>query len=160
LTDGTVDAGNHRLCPALGSPILPGDPVTVDGHAGVVYRGRAVPATPSVPVADPDVSALLPEAADGISALTVRVSADTAQAARSGRDLGATGVGLCRIEHMFLGEHQRLLERALLARSGPELSESLAGLRTVLKDELTGIFGVMDRLPVAIRLLDPPRHEF
>jgi pyruvate,orthophosphate dikinase len=69
-------------------------------------------------------------------------------------------VGLCRIEHMFLGARKRMLERVLTARPGPDLTEGLAALRAVLVAELRDFLLVMDSRPVAIRLLDPPRHVF
>ncbi|MET9352673.1 putative PEP-binding protein [Streptomyces sp. NPDC006617] len=92
--------------------------------------------------------------------LAVRVNADTGADAAAGRALGASGVGLCRLEHMFLGAHHQVLQRVLTARPGPDLTEDLATVHAFLRAEITEILVAMDGLPVTVRLLDPPRHEF
>jgi pyruvate, orthophosphate dikinase len=146
-----------------GEPVRTGDLVTVDGGAGVVYRGFSGPAG-AAPVADAenlggDLEWLLEQAArqPGIG---VQVNADTAAAAAAGRDHGASGVGLCRIEHMLLGSRKHLLERVLLSPPGAETTEALAALEDLLRADFVAILDAMDGLPVTIRLLDPPRHEF
>jgi pyruvate,orthophosphate dikinase len=156
LTDATVDGG---LRPFLGAPVLAGDPVTVDGYAGVVYRGVS-----GTPDAVPDrvggaVEDVL-RAADRYAQTAVRVNADTPADALAGRDRGAAGVGLCRIEHMLLGERQPLLSEILTGAASAATGEALRRLRDLLCADFTAILDVMSGLPVTVRLLDPPRHEF
>lgn len=159
LMYGVVVDGAKRLRGARGDALVAGDMVTVDGSTGTVYRGR-----PVEPLAGGQGSAQvlrwLDAALADLPGLPVKVNADSADAAARGRALGATGVGLCRIEHMFLGERRSLLERVLIARPGPELTEGLAEVYAVLRSECTELLVAMDGLEVAIRLLDPPRHEF
>jgi pyruvate, orthophosphate dikinase len=162
LRGATVDPGAGRLLVASGPPVVAGDPLTVDGRTGVVYRGSpaaARPPAPGPPEAGDPVGWLLSRAA-GLPRIGVRVNADTPADAESGRRAGAAGVGLCRVEHMFLGPRQRLLERVMLASRGPDSAEALDAVHDVLRGEFLAIMRAMDGLPVAIRLLDPPRHEF
>jgi pyruvate,orthophosphate dikinase len=90
----------------------------------------------------------------------VRVNADTAAQARTGREHGARGIGLCRIEHMLLGDRHPLLTRVLLGAPSAATLEALNALGAVLRDDFIAVLAAMDGLPVTIRLLDPPRHEF
>jgi pyruvate,orthophosphate dikinase len=161
LVDGVLigDGGGNRLRCARGDVLVAGDAVTVDGSTGTVYRGRPVEPLPTGYENTPILRWLDTALAD-LPGLAVQVNADSAEAAARGRALGATGVGLCRIEHMFLGERRTLLERVLVARPGPELTEGLAEIHAVLRSEFTGLLHAMDGLEVAVRLLDPPRHEF
>ncbi|MFC4857312.1 putative PEP-binding protein [Actinophytocola glycyrrhizae] len=158
LVDGVITDG-RGLRAARGEVLVAGDVVTVDGASGKVYRGR-----PAEPLAKGKKNAELLHWLDVVlkdmPGLSVQVNADSAEAAARGRDLGAVGVGLCRIEHMFLGDRRSLLERVMVARPGPELTEGLAELYAVLRTELTELLVAMDGSTVAIRLLDPPRHEF
>ncbi|HEX6342588.1 putative PEP-binding protein [Umezawaea sp.] len=159
LVDGVVLDDAERLRGARGDVLVPGDVVTVDGSTGTVYRGR--PAEPLVGGhGDAELLGWLDHVLADLPGLAVKVNADSAGAAALGRVLGATGVGLCRVEHLFLGERRALLERVLIARPGPELTEGLADVRDVLRSEFTDLFTTMDGLDVAVRLLDPPRHEF
>lgn len=158
LLDGVID-GAKCLRSARGDALVAGDIVTVDGTTGTLYRGR-----PVEPFASARGSARVLQWLNGVLAdlpgLAVKANADSAGAAAWGRELGAVGVGLCRIEHMFLGERRSLLERVLIARPGPELTEGLAEVYAVLRSEFTELLVAMDGMDVAIRLLDPPRHEF
>ncbi|MEO3772750.1 putative PEP-binding protein [Micromonospora sp. B9E7] len=165
LRDARVDLDEPCLRPDGGEPVRPGDRVTVDGSVGTVYRGGLPTARTTrtggagtEPVA-PAVRAIL-AAADRHAGLAVRVNADSPADAEAGRRAGATGIGLCRIEHMLLGERQSLLAKVLTGTGSAETSEALDRLRDVLRDDFVAMLRAMDGLPVAIRLLDPPRHEF
>jgi pyruvate,orthophosphate dikinase len=98
--------------------------------------------------------------ADGARRLRVRANADTAEDAARARRFGAQGIGLCRTEHMFLGERRALVERLILADADAEREEALAALLPLQKQDFTQLLEVMDGLPVTVRLLDPPLHEF
>ncbi|MEH1016370.1 putative PEP-binding protein [Micromonospora sp. CPCC 206060] len=160
LTDARVDPGASCLRPAAGDPIVAGDGVTVDGHTGRIHRGaaEATQATVADGVA-PAVDWLL-TVADRYADLPVRVNADTPADAEAGRAGGATGIGLCRIEHMLLGDRQPLLARALTGAGTASGGEALAELRDILRADFVAMLRVMDGRPVTVRLLDPPRHEF
>ena len=98
--------------------------------------------------------------ADETRRLRVRANADTADDAARARRLGAQGIGLCRTEHMFLGERRVLIERLVLADADEERSAALEALLPLQRDDFEQIFTAMDGLPVTVRLLDPPLHEF
>ncbi|MEU1883987.1 putative PEP-binding protein [Micromonospora sp. WMMD987] len=160
LRDARVDPDEPCLLPDGGEPVRPGDRVTVDGSTGTVHRGDP-PTTPTgrTDHTGPAVSRIL-AVADRHARLAVRVNADSPADAEAGRRAGATGIGLCRIEHMLLGARQPLLARVLTGTGSAETSEALDRLRDVLRDDFVAMLRAMDGLPVAIRLLDPPRHEF
>lgn len=157
LRDAVVDRAAGRLVVPYGSAVQAGDEVTVDGRTGVVYRGR--PGGGARTGAD-DAVGWLTGLAEGPAAVDVRVNADSAADAARGRQAGAVGVGLARIEHMFLGERRMLLERAMLNARGPDAPAALTAVRSALRAEITALLTAMDGLPVAIRLIDAPRHEF
>jgi pyruvate,orthophosphate dikinase len=98
--------------------------------------------------------------ADTVRRLGVRANADTPEDAARARRFGAEGIGLCRTEHMFLGERRRLVEAMILARTDAERDKALAALLPLQRQDFVGILQAMDGLPVTIRLLDPPLHEF
>ena len=139
-----------------------GDWVTVDGTTGNLLAGEAkmIDATFS-----DDFKKLLTWA-DENAALMVWTNADTPEDARRAREFGAKGVGLCRTEHMFMGVDrlpvmQRLVVALGTSESGKEeRKDALAKLKVMQKEDFLGIFKAMDGLPVIIRLLDPPLHEF
>ncbi|MEW2329147.1 pyruvate, phosphate dikinase [Micromonospora chersina] len=148
-----------------------GEVISIDGDTGRIWLGE-IPVQPS-PVArylageldaetDPLVAAVhrLLGHADTVRKLGVRANADTPQDAGRARRLGATGVGLCRTEHMFLGERRSLVERLILADGPAEREAALAALLPLQRADFVGILAAMDGLPVTIRLLDPPLHEF
>ncbi|WP_059013674.1 pyruvate, phosphate dikinase [Streptomyces specialis] len=166
-----VDAARRELTTADGTVIHEGELLSIDGTTGKVYRGE-VPVVPS-PVmeyfegtvaADSDelVAAVhrLMNVADGARRLSVRANADTAEDAARARRFGAQGIGLCRTEHMFLGERRELVERLILAESDDEREAALASLLPLQKGDFLELFEAMDGLPVTVRLLDPPLHEF
>ena len=133
------------------------DPVTVDGTNGFVYQG-------TVPTVDPELTGdyeLFMSWADKHRKLGVRANADTPHDAATGRRFGAQGIGLCRTEHMFFGE-ERLpwVRKMILAADETERRAALEKLKPMQREDFVGIFTAMDGLPVTIRLLDPPLHEF
>jgi pyruvate, orthophosphate dikinase len=151
LGDRTVSAG--------GVTLREGDWVSLDGGAGVVVAGQ-VPLTPAKPTA---AFATVLSWADQIRKghLAVRTNADTGDDAANARTLGAEGIGLCRTEHMFLGEDRLpVVRRMILAQTREEETDALEELRLVQKKDFEAILSAMDGLPVTVRLLDPPLHEF
>jgi pyruvate,orthophosphate dikinase len=114
------------------------------------------------PDADPLVSAVhrIITHADARRRLGVEANADTPEDAQRARRFGAEGIGLCRTEHMFLGERRKVVERLILAKDEAEQQAALAELLPLQRDDFVGIFEAMDGLPVTVRLIDPPLHEF
>ena len=134
-----------------------GDVITIDGGTGEVILG-AVDLVP--PLINEDFELLLGWA-DDIRRLKVRANADTPADSAKAREFGAQGIGLCRTEHMFMAEERLPLVRAMIMASGEdERREALANLLPLQQEDFEGIFEAMAGLPVTIRLLDPPLHEF
>jgi pyruvate, orthophosphate dikinase len=134
-----------------------GDWISMDGASGRVILGQAtlVPAT-----IDENVNTVLGWA-DEIRRLRVRTNADTPEDARKAREFGAEGIGLCRTEHMFMQEDRLPHVRAMImAETAAERDLHLAKLLPFQREDFVGIFAAMSGLPVTIRLLDPPLHEF
>jgi pyruvate,orthophosphate dikinase len=159
-----------RRVKVRGGPVLSeGDTISVDGLTGEVFAG-AVPVVDSAvvrhfdgeTVRDPVVEAvaLLLAHADGVRRLDVRANADTPADAARARHFGAQGIGLCRTEHMFLGERRVLVERLVLAEDDEDRQAALAEMVPLQRQDFTEILAAMDGLPVTIRLIDPPLHEF
>ena len=99
--------------------------------------------------------------ADEVRSLGVRANADTADDARRAREFGAAGIGLCRSEHIFLGtENQQRMQEMIMAETDEERGKALDVLLALQQDHFSGLFEAMEGLPVTIRLLDPPLHEF
>ena len=90
----------------------------------------------------------------------MRTNADTPEDSARARRFGAEGIGLCRTEHMFLGDRRELVERLILAATDDERQAALDALLPLQRDDFVGIFRAMDGLPVTVRLIDPPLHEF
>lgn len=171
--DLEVDTKRRRL--TAGSVVVEeGDVVSIDGSTGKVYLGE-VPVVPSPVVeyfegrmhagaddADELVGAVhrVMAYADRVRRLRVRANADNAEDALRARRFGAQGIGLCRTEHMFLGERREMVEKLILADTDTEREESLKQLLPLQKQDFVELFEAMDGLPVTIRLLDPPLHEF
>ena len=134
-----------------------GDVVTIDGTTGAVT-------TDDVPLVEPEMNDHFRTVltwADELRRLDVRANADTPGDARKARDLGAEGIGLCRTEHMFFGDERReKMVRVILASETKERRAALEELLPLQQGDFEAIFEVMDGLPVTIRLLDPPLHEF
>ena len=165
-----VDVVNRRFT-VDGQVVNEGDVISIDGSTGRVYLGE-IPVQPSpvvqyfegkvAPESDPLVAAVhrLLQHADSRRTLGVRTNADTAEDAARARRFGATGIGLCRTEHMFLGDRRELVERLILATTEEEREQALAALLPLQRGDFVEIFEAMDGLPVTVRLLDPPLHEF
>jgi pyruvate,orthophosphate dikinase len=134
-----------------------GDFITLDGTTGRVIKGK-------VSTLEPEPSGefkKLMEWADEIRTLGVRANADTPKDAKRARELGAEGIGLCRTEHMFFGEDRLpFVQRMILAEDKEEREKALEKLEPMQKEDFKGILKEMEGLPVIIRLLDPPLHEF
>ncbi|HTU36706.1 MAG TPA: putative PEP-binding protein, partial [Acidimicrobiales bacterium] len=148
-----------RQVTAGGVTLSEGDWVSLDGGAGIVVAGE-VPLTSAKPPAAFDT---VLGWADDIRKghLNVRANADTGDDAANARKLGAEGIGLCRTEHMFLGEDRLpVVRRMILAQTAAEEAEALEELRLVQREDFLAILAAMDGLPVTVRLLDPPLHEF
>jgi pyruvate, orthophosphate dikinase len=156
-----------------GTTVNEGDVISIDGTTGRVYLG-SVPVQPSEVVQyfegdldpaqanDPLVEAVhrLMSHADSVSRLRVRTNADTSADAARARRFGAQGIGLCRTEHMFLGDRRSLVERLILAHNETERHAALSELLPLQRDDFLAIFREMNGLPVTVRLIDPPLHEF
>jgi pyruvate, orthophosphate dikinase len=134
-----------------------GDPITIDGATGEVYAGI-------VPTVEPKLSGdfeRLMSWADSIRRLKVRTNADTPHDAEVARAFGAEGIGLCRTEHMFFeGDRIDAVREMILADSTEGRRRALGKILPMQKEDFRGIFRAMHGLPVTIRLLDPPLHEF
>jgi pyruvate,orthophosphate dikinase len=150
-SDHSVTAGDVTL--------HEGDWVSLDGGAGIVVAAQ-VPLTAAAPPAE--FTTVLSWADDIRKGhLAVRANADTGDDAANARRLGAEGIGLCRTEHMFLGEDRLpVVRRMILAHSPSDEAEALEELRLVQREDFIAILAAMDGLPVTVRLLDPPLHEF
>ncbi|MFF4505121.1 pyruvate, phosphate dikinase [Streptomyces sp. NPDC001401] len=164
-----VDPAARAFTTDSGVVVHEGETVSVDGTAGTVHLGE-LPLTASDvgraletgTAAGPLTEAVLGALAhaDSVRRLEVRANADTPEDAARARSLGAQGIGLCRTEHMFLGERRALVEAMILARDDTAREQALAALLPLQRADFTGILEAMDGLPVTIRLLDPPLHEF
>ena len=149
LDAGTVRIGQHELSG--------GDTITIDGGTGTVIVGpvELVPAQ-----INEDLGTILGWA-DALRRLQVRANADTPEDAAKAREFGAQGIGLCRTEHMFMAEDRLSVVREMILADGEEGRRSaLARLLPMQQADFEGIFEAMASLPVTIRLLDPPLHEF
>ena len=140
-----------------GTELHEGDRIAIDGTTGAV----TVDDVPLVEArVDPNFQRVL-EWADEVRALGVRTNADTPADARRARELGAEGIGLCRTEHMFMAEDRQPKMRAMIMASTREARRAaLAELLPLQEADFEGLFEAMAGLPVTIRLLDPPLHEF
>lgn len=157
-----------------GTVVAEGTVISVDGSAGTVRLGAA-PLADSVVMryfenggeltGEPSGTVTeavhqIMERADSVRRLSVRANADTPEDAARARRFGAEGIGLCRTEHMFPGDRRKLVEAMILARTDAGRERALNALLPLQRQDFTGILAAMDGLPVTIRLLDPPLHEF
>lgn len=171
--DGTVYVKSQDLT------LHAGDVISIDGTSGAIYQG-------DVPVADSPVMTYIAEGleaglaaspdeetkelvtavdrimthADSKARLGVEANADNPEDAARARAFGAQGIGLCRTEHMFLGDRRKLIEHVILSEDTSERHEAFQALEPLQKSDFVGIFDAMDGLPVTVRLIDPPLHEF
>ncbi|GAA2458674.1 pyruvate, phosphate dikinase [Actinomadura vinacea] len=168
--DVEVKAG--RFTAPGGVVVEEGEVISIDGTSGEVYLGE-------VPVEDSPVVRYfegrlrpgdggelvqavhrLMRHADSRAALKVRANADNPADSARARRFGAQGIGLCRTEHMFLGDRRQLVEKLILAEGEEERTAALDALEPLQREDFEGIFEAMDGQPVTIRLIDPPLHEF
>jgi pyruvate,orthophosphate dikinase len=173
-----VDPQRKEVRTPDGQHINEGDTISIDGSTGEVFAG-AMPVTASavmeaLSTASPDgdentddeheelvgAVARIMEHADSAARMQVRANADTPEDAKRAREFGARGIGLCRTEHMFLGSRRKVVERVILAGNDEQRDAALQELLPLQRDDFLGIFEAMDGLPVVVRLLDPPLHEF
>ncbi|ODS52001.1 MAG: pyruvate, phosphate dikinase [Agrobacterium sp. SCN 61-19] len=151
-----VDLRNEKLI-GMGVTLGKGDIVTIDGSSGQVLKGE-------VPMLQPELSgdfAKLMQWADSTRRMTVRTNADTPADARAARSFGAEGIGLCRTEHMFFeGERIHVMREMILAEDEAGRRAALDKLLPMQRSDFTELFTIMHGLPVTIRMLDPPLHEF
>ncbi len=151
-----IDAQNRKV--KIGNALFgPNDSISIDGLTGEVLQGE-------IPTQDPKPDKnfkTLMELADKFRTLLVRTNADTPADAKAGREFGAEGIGLCRTEHMFF-EPDRIgpMREMILADDTAGREKALKKLLPFQRDDFVGIFKAMKGLPVTIRLLDPPLHEF
>jgi pyruvate,orthophosphate dikinase len=142
---------------ASGMVLHKGDVVTIDGSTGQIIKGR-------VPMRQPELSEDFTKLmlwADDVRRMRVRANADTPADARQARAFGAEGIGLCRTEHMFFEESRILAMREMILAEDPEgRRKALAKLLPAQRQDFIALFAIMAGLPVTIRLLDPPLHEF
>ena len=137
--------------------IKEGDVITIDGGSGKVMKGL-------VPTVQPEISgyfSTIMKWADEFRKLRVRTNAETEADSKTAREFGAEGIGLCRTEHMFFDEERILsVRQMILSKSIDDRNHALSKLLPHQKDDFKKIFKVMSGLPVTVRLLDPPLHEF
>ena len=142
---------------AMGSTFRKGDIITIDGGNGQVLKG-------AVPMLQPELSgdfAAIMEWADAVRRMKVRTNAETPLDARMARSFGAEGIGLCRTEHMFFdGDRIVAMREMILADTEKDRRAALAKLLPMQRSDFLELFEIMAGLPVTIRLLDPPLHEF
>jgi pyruvate,orthophosphate dikinase len=148
-----------------GKVVKEGEWLTLDGSEGVVYADKLPLVTPDFPKAYQTIM----KWADEIRKIGVRTNADTPQDARKALEFGAEGIGLCRTEHMFFNdfefpekshERQRAIQEMIVAENREARVKALDKLLPFQRRDFIGIFKAMDGLPVTIRLIDPPLHEF
>jgi pyruvate, orthophosphate dikinase len=154
-----------KVAHSNGRTIRQGDWITLDGNEGIVYQGQVKLSTPELP----EAFSTLMDWADSIRKIGVRTNADTPHDAQKAREMGAEGIGLVRTEHMFFKdfeqpeksiERQLAIQEMIIADSSGARRKALEKLLPYQRRDFIGIFKVMDGLPVTIRLIDPPLHEF
>ncbi len=152
----TIDYENKQF--KAGNEIIKeGDVITIDGGSGKVMKGL-------VPTVQPEISgyfSTIMKWADEFRKLKIRTNAETEIDSKTAREFGAEGIGLCRTEHMFFDEDRILsVRQMILSKSNEDRNHALSKLLPYQKDDFKKIFKVMSGLPVTVRLLDPPLHEF
>jgi len=152
----SIDAENRRV--RIGElELAEGDVITIDGGSGAVIAGPVELVAPQI---NEDFETILGWA-DDHRRLKVRANADTPEDAAKAREFGAEGIGLCRTEHMFMADDRLPIVREMIMASGEdERRDALEKLLPMQQSDFEGIFEAMAGLPVTIRLLDPPLHEF
>ncbi|MDD5148762.1 MAG: PEP-utilizing enzyme, partial [Candidatus ainarchaeum sp.] len=155
--DINVDEEKRVLSTKEGVSLNEGDWLSLDGGTGEVFEGQ-------VPLVEPAMHgdfAILMSWADSFKRLKIKTNADTPKDAQVAKNFGAEGIGLCRTEHMFFeGERIKSMRKMIVAETLPEREKALADLLPYQKEDFKGLFKIMESLPVIIRFLDPPLHEF
>ena len=152
-----VDLANKTLTTKDGEVLKEGDFISIDGSTGMVYAGKIKTASPTI---SGEFKTFM-EWVDDIRRLKVRTNADTPKDAKQAKEFGAEGIGLCRTEHMFFDKERIFNFRKMIIADNREDRE--AALKKILpyqRDDFEKLFETMDGLPVIIRYLDPPLHEF
>ena len=153
----TIDYAKKELEGNARHTVKEGDVITINGGSGEVMLG-------AIPTVQPGLSAdfeTLMGWADGIRKLKVRANAETVADAQTARKFGAEGIGLCRTEHMFFDAERIIAMREMIVAQAPEgRKAALAKLLPMQRKDFVNLFTIMKGLPVTIRLLDPPLHEF
>ena len=152
-----IDAEKKEITVAGSDVVLhEGDMISIDGTTGTVVSGAVELVMPEL---TGDLDTIL-EWADEVRVLGVRANADNPEDAQLSRDFGAEGIGLCRTEHMFLGDRKQLIQQFILNDDEDIRTECVHKLGELQTGDFLGMFRAMDGLPVIVRLLDPPLHEF
>jgi pyruvate,orthophosphate dikinase len=158
VEDIEIDLDNRLMRVGEDLVIKEGDYLSIDGNQGLIYHAKLPTVVPDIK--NPYLLKILGWA-DQIRKLGVRANADYPADAERAREYGAEGIGLCRTEHMFFQEDRLpIMQRMITAHSEAERSEAISGLLPMQRSDFEGLFRAMDGLPVIIRLLDPPLHEF
>ncbi len=169
-----VEAAAKKFTTKDGQTFSEGDLVSIDGTTGEVFAGEVpVVDSPVVRYFEGELDASGPDAgdlvravdrvighADSVRRMNVRANADTGPDASRARRFGAEGIGLCRTEHMFLGKRRELVEQLILAPDQDSRDVAMTKLLPLQKADFVEILEAMDGLPVTVRMLDPPLHEF
>jgi len=153
-----IDLDNHLMRVGEDLVITEGESLSIDGNHGLIYQAE-------LPTVVPDINNAyllkILDWADDIRKLGVRANADYPDDAQRARDYGAEGIGLCRTEHMFFEEERLpIMQRMITATTPTERTEAISRLLPMQRSDFEGLFRAMEGLPVIIRLLDPPLHEF
>ncbi len=150
-------SATNKVMKVGSSVVNEGDVITLDGSTGAVYLG-------ALPLIAPEVSGAFGELmawADEMRKLRVRANADNPRDARQALEFGAEGIGLCRTEHMFFeSDRLPLVQELILTKEESVRQEMLDKLQVIQQGDFEGIFEAMEGLPVTVRLIDPPLHEF
>jgi pyruvate,orthophosphate dikinase len=153
-----IDLDKHLMRIGEDLVIEEGACLSIDGNSGLIYRDKLPTVVPDI--RNPYLLKIL-SWADDIRKLGVRANADYPEDAQLAREYGAEGIGLCRTEHMFFQEERlQIMQRMITASTAAEQAEAIALLMPMQRSDFEGLFRAMDGLPVIIRLLDPPLHEF
>ncbi|MGO9415560.1 MAG: pyruvate, phosphate dikinase, partial [Syntrophobacteraceae bacterium] len=152
-----IDIGRHLM--TVGDQLIrEGEWISVDGSTGEVFLGQVETMVPDI--SDPWLMKLL-QWADDFRVLGVWANADYPHDAKRAREYGASGIGLCRTEHMFFqAERLPMVQKLIMTNEPTERREALDALLPFQREDFVGLFEAMDGLPVIIRLIDPPLHEF
>ena len=171
----SISVDEKKLQFTVGDQVVrEGEVISIDGSTGCVYLGEiSVAQSPVTSYLEGKLSATAKDAtavvkavdrilqhADEIRKLSVRANADTPEDAQRARTLGAEGIGLCRTEHMFLGDRRSFVERVVLAEDETEQNLVISEMQPLQQADFVGILKAMSGYPVTVRLLDPPLHEF